>query len=1754
MTITPETISLLLIEDDSADAEIIRQFLLKDPAKEYQISNVVLFSDALDRIQQSPPDVALLDLNLPDSASEDTLRKLKEQDLSIPVIVLTGNNDQELGVKAMQCGAQVFLTKETDHYRTLPQTIQFAIERYRTLQALQESEERYRLLSEVASDYMFAARVEPDGSVIQQWTAGAVKDTTGYALDEYLVHGGWRSIIHPDDLEIDDQDMEDLYARKKISSELRIIKKDGTIAWVQVKGFPVWDEESDRLAGIVGSTMDITQRKENEISLRNSEQRFKTMFDEAPLGIGLTNAHTGEYQQVNKFFTEIIGYSEQELLTMKWMEITHPDDIDLDMSHMNRLNAGEIKAFQIEKRYIKNDGSAIWVNMKVTPVTIPGVEGDYVMSMVEDITASKTAQKRLIESENRFRLLYEQAPIPYQSLDEDGMLLDINDAWLDELGYQRKEVVGEYFAKFLSDQDAELFPQNFTRFKELGEIQGIEYKMLHKDQHLIDVSFDGRIVRDTAGRFLQTHCVFANITERKANERAAQKNTSRLESLAIIQEYPYEDIDDFLDFALGECVTLTESKVGYIFFYDEDVNQFQLNSYSREVNGECQIELPKTVYDLEETGLWGEVVRQRGSIRINDFQADNPLKKGYPEGHVHLENFLSIPILSDDQIVAVVGVANKETDYNHDDELQMTLLMNHVWKIVERNTAREELTDISHRLQHYTNSSPVIIFAYEIQNDEVVMTWSSDNPEKILGYSKEEINSPEWWIDQTQDQNIFGLEDVVKQVSLKQESVEQDYYITRKSGERIWINEKITVLFDANLKPIEAISVWTDITVRKQIEASAAESAARLETALSNMADAVYLTDARGNVTHFNQATAEFFRFKTKDECSSHFDDWASLIEVMSTDGKPVLRKNWSINRALRGETESNIEYMFRRIDTGETWYGRYNFAPIHDDRGNIIGSVVTGTDITEQKELLKSIQQYAEDLNKAQAVANVGSWKWNVLTNELTWSDQMYTIFGIDKDEFTGHLPDVIDKAIHPEDRPAVEASNTSVAEHGKPIPVEYRIIHPGGTIRTVWAEAGELVTDEEGNPMILSGIVQDITERKRTETQLLLQDAALNSAANGIVITDFSGSIQWANPAFAELTGYTLQEAIGKNPRQLLKSGEHDQQYYRQMWDTIMNGDTWRGEIINHRKDGTHYTEYMTITPIQDTGGKITNFIAIKEDISLRKEHENRIQQHLVIQEQLVKMGRAFSSIIDIQLIYRTAYRYISEIIDVANMGITLYNAEKNGLHRVFAINEGIVMDTSQFSILPYEPESDRSLRTRVIATQQPYITNKLAEKENQFGSIFVNTRAMAPQSAIYVPLVGEHKVLGVMELQSYTKDAFTEESSEWLSVVANQIALAHQNANLYAQIRDRVSQLSGLREIDSAINGHQPLDFIYQIVFNQIRYHIRPDAADILLLPDGETELIYESGYGFNQANDKKVKIPLEHVLARICVESKKQVVHNQPDQYDDDLADWKKWNDENFVSYIGIPIVIHHKCVGVLEVFHRYYMNPHPDELQYLQTLAGQVAIAIESNSLISDLQDTANDLMKAYDATIEGWSMAMDLRDRDTEGHTQRVTELAVKLAEAAGYPKDQMEHLRRGALLHDIGKLGVPDYILLKPGKLDEDEWERMKQHPTMAYEMLKQVEYLLPALDIPRYHHERWDGSGYPEGLAGEEIPLSARIFAFVDVWDAVTNDRPYKEAWSKEKALQLIKDDAGSHFDPRLAEIFVELILSEEEKNASS
>jgi putative nucleotidyltransferase with HDIG domain len=329
---------------------------------------------------------------------------------------------------------------------------------------------------------------------------------------------------------------------------------------------------------------------------------------------------------------------------------------------------------------------------------------------------------------------------------------------------------------------------------------------------------------------------------------------------------------------------------------------------------------------------------------------------------------------------------------------------------------------------------------------------------------------------------------------------------------------------------------------------------------------------------------------------------------------------------------------------------------------------------------------------------------------------------------------------------------------------------------------------------------------------------------------------------------------------------------------------------------------------------------------------------------------------------------------------------------------------------------------------------------------------------------------------------------------------------------------------------------------VILEQARSRLGVDAADILLLDRGERTLVLGARDGFGTEALAHTRLALGEGLAGRIAADRRTLILRSLAEEPGAFAASPSFAAEGFVAYGGVPLVAKDELLGVLEVYNRSPLDAAPVWESFFEALAGQAAIALENADLLSGLHHANEELRGAYESTIEGWAEALELRDRETEGHSRRVTEASLELAKALGVGGTELVSLRHGALLHDIGKMGIPDSILLKPGKLTEEEFETMKGHTTIGRDLLARLSFLGDAVDIPYAHHEKWDGTGYPRGLAREDIPFAARLFSIVDVWDALCSNRPYRRGWPEEKALQYIESLADKQFDPRMVAVFVD------------
>lgn len=494
-------------------------------------------------------------------------------------------------------------------------------------------------------------------------------------------------------------------------------------------------------------------------------------------------------------------------------------------------------------------------------------------------------------------------------------------------------------------------------------------------------------------------------------------------------------------------------------------------------------------------------------------------------------------------------------------------------------------------------------------------------------------------------------------------------------------------------------------------------------------------------------------------------------------------------------------------------------------------------------------------------------------------------------------------------------------------------------------------------------------------------------------------------------------------------------------------------------------------------------------------------------------------------------------------------------------FTRNELLTM--SILDMIPPEQMSRSTDALEKLRSRGAYerFEGKLRTKDGRWLDIEVRSSAIQKDGRF---IGSRDVVLDISEQKRYQDEVRRTHEELEQQVQERTLALTNLNAVLHGEvavrrkierkIAEQLERQRALSTVERSIASSLNLSVTLNVFIDQVMGQLRSDAASVMLYDPASQELCFAAERGFRSNRITKVTVRAGKSLAGTIIAQQSRIhiadlanasrLYPSPDGYT--FKDSFMVRDEGFRAYTGIPLTVKGEVKGILEVFHRQVFEPEPDWLEFLEALSQQASIAIDNATLYQELQRSHAEISLAYDKTIEGWSRALDIRDNETHGHSQRVAELTVRIAQRLGINDGALVHIRRGALLHDIGKLGVPDSILHKPGRLSAEEMAVMKRHPEIAFDILAPIPFLKDALDIPYLHHEKWDGSGYPRGIGGREIPVAARIFAVIDVWDALRTNRPYRSAWDEQRVREYLDTERDRHFDPEIVNIFLEVIGS--------
>ncbi len=794
---------------------------------------------------------------------------------------------------------------------------------------------------------------------------------------------------------------------------------------------------------------------------------------------------------------------------------------------------------------------------------------------------------------------------------------------------------------------------------------------------------------------------------------------------------------------------------------------------------------------------------------------------------------------------------------------------------------------------------------------------------------------------------------------------------------------------------------------------------------------------------------------------------------------------------------------------------------------------------VIENRQLVADLQRELEERKRAEVALRESERRLSTLMSNLPGmayrcaNDEGWTMEFVSEGcvALTGYTPtDLIHNAkisyaqvIHPEDRAPTWEQARNALQENRPFQLTYRILCADGKEKWVW-EQGRGVLADDGTLVALEGFITDITEQVRAEQALQAErdfaQQILNALGQGVTVVNREGVFEYVNPAYARLIGRSPGELIGKRTCDVTFPEDHA--ILAQERAKRRRGETSTYETRLVHADWHHIPVVITGVP-RWMNGQIIGSIAVITDLTERYQREREMQAVATLSAAL-----------------RAAITRAEMLPIILDHTMQLMNANAAALITRHAITEESVIECARGAwakAVGRRTPPGKGLSAHIFRNKQPYVTDDISNDSNFFGRDW----GEAVRAVASVPLIVKDYAIGTLGVGRAAP--ITPGEVRLLVAISDIAASALHRAELHEQTERRLQHLVALRTVDQTINASLDLSFTLDVLLDQVMMQLRVDAADVLLYDVTTQRLRYAAGRGFRTKEIERLNLRLgEGYAGKVALERRTRTIR--------DLASFRESGrattlaGEGFVTYCGVPLIAKGQVTGVLEVFHRVPFTAESEWLDLLEMLASQAALAIDNARLFEELQRANTQLVLSYDATIEGWSRALELRDEETEGHTQRVAELTEQLARAVGIADTELVHLRRGALLHDIGKMAVPDAILRKNGALTEEEWVIMRRHPQFAYELLKPIVYLQPALDIPYCHHEKWDGTGYPRGLRGEAIPLAARIFALADVWDALRSERPYCPAWSDAQAREYIREQSGKHFDPRLVERFLKLV----------
>jgi PAS domain S-box-containing protein len=1444
----------------------------------------------------------------------------------------------------------------------------------------------------------------------------------------------------------------------------------------------------------------------------NEDGQFRLFFENNPLPMWVYDLETLEFLVVNDAAVNVYGYSRDQFLNMRVSDIWPPEDAARSLEEVRKKRPSLDHSGKARHR--RKNGMLIKVEIASHTVKYNGRDGELVVA--QDITERERAEESLRENEGQYRNIYENATIGIYRTSPEGKILLSNPALIHMLGYSSFEDLASRDLEKAGYAPGYGRDEFRSRIESEGEVKGLESAWTKKNGASVFVRESAKAIRDSDGKVLYYEGTVEDITEHKQAE-ALQEAIYRIaqaadHSKSLKELFP--EIHDIIS-------KVMPANNFYIALHEADRDKIRFPYFVDERAKNMEEEIGPG------NGLTAYVLRSGKSLLCTQaVYAELELK-----GEVKLVGtptaiWLGVPLIVAGATIGVM-VVQHYTDpqaYSVRDQRVLEFVSPQTALAIERKRAEDALRASETNFRSLFEN--VLDGVYRTSPEGKIL---AANPAlvRMLGYdSATELES----INTNHDLYLSPQDHEAERHLLEKTGELRNVEISLKcrDGRVITVLDNVRTVRDEQGDIRYYEGTLTDITERVRVEQDLRGNEERFRTLTQTASDAIITMDILGRIVFWNRAAEKLFGYSAQEAIGQP-------LALTTPESLRELVQEEFLRVVSMGDIQTNVlapanERRQLRKD-GSEFPAEVSLSTYQTKDGRFVTSIVH--DITERKQkeaelelsfslLSATLESTTDGILVVDRLGKMTSFNrrfvemWGIPESILSAREDQQALTFVSEQLITPD--DFIDKVKNLYERPESKSFDMLEFKDGR---IFERYSQP--------QRLGEQIVGRVWS-------FRDVTISTRSEQALMESEAELRAVfaamPDVIMVFDKQGTylkIATTNP---EALYKPEAELLGKRLHEIFPTPKADE-FLGYIQAALGNGRPIQFEYALSMGDQTVWFAGTTARMTEDT------VVWVGRDISSKKHSDQQVLRRLAELEALYESGFALSQILDPKLIGERVIEVLEKHLNWHHAAVRLVEEGSENV-KLLAFSQPktakVLKQTGELRAESAVTHIGQGMAGWVIK-QGHTINSGDLPNEPRYHETFPGMF-----SGLYVPIWAGGRVIGVISVESDQPHSFSETDERLLNTLAAQAAAALENSRLFrisvrAAERRTVLYRAGQEIVRVAQNAEE----VYAATHRAVAMLMPAEAFTIALLDPERNEI--NAVYLFDRGGrTPALRIPFGRGL------SSKVIISGQPLLIKDDLETAVQavhyGSPEPVCSIVAVPLRISGKVIGAISA-QSYQPNVYTeDDLLLLEMLAAQAAIAVDNGRLFSGLEHANIELTLAYDATIEGWSKALDLRDRETQNHTRRVLDLTLRLAREIGFPETEMPHVRRGVLLHDIGKMGVPDRILNKPGSLDAEEWAIMHEHPQFANDMLSPIDYLLPALDIPYYHHEKWDGSGYPRGLRGEQIPLAARLFSVVDVYDALTSNRPYRPAWSREKALDYIRNEAGKYFDPLVVNAFLKLL----------